>query len=96
MASHPVQVQDRILFPAAGMLEMSLAAASTLCALGNGRLALVGCSISAPLVLAATQPAPLSCTVNHHGQIKIASGAPSAMQTHMTVSTGEPAQTCSS
>ena len=94
MESHPLQVQDRILFPAAGMLVMSLAVASTLCTLGSDRLALVGCSISAPLVLTAAQPAPLSCTINHHGQIKLASGAPSAMRTHMTVSTGELAQTC--
>lgn len=84
------QVQGRILFPAAGMLEMSLAAASMLCTLGSTCAALVGCSISAPLVMKATQTAVLSCTASlADGQLELASGTPHAVRKHMAVHTGE-------
>lgn len=83
-------MQGRILFPAAGMLELSLAAANVLCTLGSTCAALVGCSISAPLVMKATQAALLSCTASlADGQLELASGTPHAVRKHMAVHTGE-------
>ncbi len=76
------------------MLEVSLAAASTLCTLGSSCAALVDCSISAPLVMAASQDMALSCLVDPTaGQLVLASGAHSAVRKHMAVHTGELAQT---
>jgi hypothetical protein len=88
-----LQVQGRILFPAAAMLEMTLAAASSAYqpdAVPSQQLALMGASIAAPLVMTAGAGVALTCTLRYgSGELELASGTSGAMQRrHMAAQAG--------
>ena len=88
------QVQGRILFPAAGMLEMALGAARVACtqsATDSSRLALVGSSIAAPLIMAAAGDTALSCSLHPGtGLLELTTEAPGAVRRHLSTHAGEP------
>lgn len=96
--SFRLQVQGRILLPAAAMLEMVLATSSTALhqASAPWQLGLGKASIAAPLVLSVGADLVLSCKLRRvTGQLELASGHSGAAQrVHMLAEAGTPCYAC--
>lgn len=87
-----LQVQGRILLPAAAMLEMLLATANTAWQQGSAdrQRGLESASIAAPLIMTAGSDLVLSCKLRHAtGQLELASGRTVAsLRVHMVAQAG--------